>query len=63
MSRDRAKRAREEGREIERNGRPPIFNKEDVTQLLARFHQIRDTEALTIELNIEGMLSQRQRHS
>ena len=41
---DRAKRAREDGREIGRNGHPPIFNGE----LLDRFLQIRETKDLTV---------------
>ena len=45
---DRAKSAREDGREIGRNGHPPIFNGEDVTELLDRFLQIRETKDLTV---------------
>jgi hypothetical protein len=46
---DRAKRAREDGREIGINGHPTIFNNEDTTALISRFHLLRETNQLTID--------------
>ena len=44
---NRAIRAREEGRELGRNGRPPIFDKADIEELLARLYRIREVTPLT----------------
>jgi hypothetical protein len=47
---NRAKRAKEEGRELGKNGRPPIFNKEDNDELLRRLYDLRETTTLTKQI-------------
>jgi hypothetical protein len=47
---NRAIRAREEGRELGRNGRPPIFDKADIEELLRRLYRIREERPLTREI-------------
>lgn len=53
----RAIRAKEEGRELGINGRPPIFNKEDNEELLKRLYAILNKVPLTKKILQDEVIS------
>lgn len=47
---NRAFRAEKEGRDLGRNGKPPIFNRDDIEQILRRLFELRENTTLTIDI-------------
>ena len=56
QSMNRALRAKEEGRDLGRNGKPPIFNQDDVDKLLMRLYDLRDITLLTMKILREQVI-------
>ena len=56
QSMNRALRAKEEGRDLGRKGKPPIFNQDDVDKLLMRLYDLRETTPLTMKILREQVI-------